>query len=316
MPELPEVEVVRRGLEPHVTGQRIATVDVIEPRSLRRHTPGPLHFAEALAGMQISAVARRGKFLWTTFEDCDDALLIHLGMSGQLRVTNPDVDSHHPADPSHHEGPASAPERHLRIRLTLNSGTRISFVDQRIFGGMQLSLLVPTADGAPAWPAPHAEQIPAAASHIARDLLDPHMDQQAIVAKIRGRTASIKSLLLAQNIVSGIGNIYADEALWEARVHASRPGNSLAPRSIHRILDSARTVMERALDVGGTSFDLLYVNVDGRTGYFARSLNAYGREGHPCRRCGTTMKRAQFSKRSATFCPTCQRTARSSTQRR
>lgn len=308
MPELPEVEVVRRGLAPYVEGAAVTGVEVFDPRALRRHVGGAEEFMTSLRESVFEQPARRGKFMWIPRADRGDALVVHLGMSGQLRVDH--ADGSRAADSAAYEGPAPDPHRHLRVRITLDSGASVGFVDQRLFGGLHLSPLVPTADGFPAWPAAANPRIPAAAQHIARDLLDPYFDQKAVVAAIRTRKAPIKSLLLAQDLVSGIGNIYADEALWEARVHYARPGSSLAARSVHRVLDAARDVMERALAVGGTSFDALYVNVDGRSGYFARSLNAYGREGMECRRCGTPMVRELFANRSSTRCPRCQRPGR------
>lgn len=311
MPELPEVEVVRRGLDPYVRGQRIREVEVFEPRSLRRHPPGAAHFRDALRGATILGVARRGKFMWLPRADAGEAIVIHLGMSGQLRVRavhGEELDAvGGEVDPRLHEGPASDPARHLRIRLELESGTRIDFVDQRIFGGMQLSALVATADGAPAWDGAGFFGIPQAITHIARDLLDPYLDQKAVVQRIRSRSAPIKNLLLAQDLVSGIGNIYADEALWEARVHYRRPGSSLSAKKVTHLLNAASEVMLRALAVGGTSFDDLYVNVDGRSGYFARSLHVYGKAGEPCPRCGTCLKREVLAGRGTHFCPVCQR---------
>ncbi|MDO5646057.1 MAG: bifunctional DNA-formamidopyrimidine glycosylase/DNA-(apurinic or apyrimidinic site) lyase [Dermabacter sp.] len=324
MPELPEVEVVRRGLAGHMLGARLTSVEVLDPRALKRHALGPDHFRDALLGRTVTEVARRGKFLWMNFADGGDALVVHLGMSGQLRVYGPERGEESdssgvfgaavPSAPgagarAAHEGPASDPLRHLRLRMRLADGTRLHFLDQRLFGGMHLAPLVDTPDALPAGMGSVAPLLPATASHIARDLLDPHLDRAAVSARIRRRHAPIKNLILAQDVVSGIGNIYADEALWAARVHYQSPGSDLSARRVSTLLDAASSVMQRALAVGGTSFDALYVNVDGRSGYFARSLSAYGQEGEPCERCGRPIKRAKFMNRSSYFCPRCQKRA-------
>jgi formamidopyrimidine-DNA glycosylase len=280
VPELPEVEVVRRGLEAHVLDRPVQSVDVLHPRPVRRHLPGPDDFADRLTGRTFTAVRRRGKYLWLPL-DSGDALLGHLGMSGQLLVQ--------PSD--------AAEERHLRVRFRLGSnGDRppldLRFVDQRMFGGLSLS-----AEGA---------ELPAELTHIARDPLDPEFDDDAFVRRVRRSTSGIKRILLNQAVVSGVGNIYADEALWLARVHGERRGDRLSRADVERVLGAARTVMTAALGQGGTSFDALYVNVNGESGYFDRSLEVYGREGQPCSRCGTPVRRVSFMNRSSFFCPTCQ----------
>jgi formamidopyrimidine-DNA glycosylase len=278
MPELPEVEVVRAGLERHVLGAVVTRVDVLHPRPVRRHAGGPEGFAAALAGRRIEAARRRGKYLWLPLDN-GDALLAHLGMSGQLLV----------------QPPAAPPERHLRVRLVLegaDEGRELRFVDQRMFGGLSLS-----SGGA---------ELPAEIAHIARDPLDPAFDDDAFVARVRRRTSGIKRLLLDQGLVSGVGNIYADEALWRARLHGERPGDRLTGPQVRRLLDHAREVMSDALGQGGTSFDALYVNVNGESGYFDRSLHAYGRQDEPCDRCGTPIRRVAFMNRSSYFCPRCQ----------
>jgi formamidopyrimidine-DNA glycosylase len=280
VPELPEVEVVRRGLEAHVLDRPVQSVEVLHPRPVRRHLPGPDDFADRLTGRTFTAVRRRGKYLWLPL-DSGDALLGHLGMSGQLLVQ--------PSD--------AAEERHLRVRFRLGSnGDRppldLRFVDQRMFGGLSLS-----AEGA---------ELPAELTHIARDPLDPEFDDDAFVRRVRRSTSGIKRILLNQAVVSGVGNIYADEALWLARVHGERRGDRLSRADVERVLGAARTVMTAALGQGGTSFDALYVNVNGESGYFDRSLEVYGREGQPCSRCGTPVRRVSFMNRSSFFCPTCQ----------
>ena len=301
MPELPEVEVVRRGLEPRTVGRTITALEVLEPRSLRRQAGGEDRLRAALVGSRLTAVVRRGKFLWWRLAEpggaeAGEALMAHLGMSGQLRMSTPGATAAPSVELS--EGPASDPMRHRRVSLHLDDGARLDFVDQRIFGGLWTSPLVEASNGA---------LLPEDASHIARDLLDPAADLSGIARALRSRRSAVKSLLLNQEIVSGIGNIYADEALWAARIRYDTPGTALGPRQAPALLRAARDVMERALAVGGTSFDALYVNVDGRSGYFARSLNAYGKEGEPCPRCGTAMRRVMHANRSSHFCPRCQR---------
>jgi formamidopyrimidine-DNA glycosylase len=274
VPELPEVEVVRAGLERHVLGATITRVDVLHPRPVRRDVRGPAGFGLALTGRRIEAARRRGKYLWLPLDN-GDALLGHLGMSGQLLVQ-----------------PQDAPdERHLRVRLVL-ADTELRFVDQRMFGGLSVS-----AGGA---------ELPPEIAHIARDPLDPEFDDDEFVRRVRRRTSGIKRQLLDQNLVSGVGNIYADEALWRSRLHGERPGERLTARQVHELLANARAVMSDALGQGGTSFDALYVNVNGESGYFDRSLHAYGQEGEPCERCGTPIRRVAFMNRSSYFCPVCQ----------
>ena len=278
MPELPEVEVVRRGLEAHVLGRTIASVEVLHPRPVRRHLPGAADFAARLLGHTFTAARRRGKYLWLPLDD-GDALLGHLGMSGQMLVQH-----------------AGAPdERHLRVRFDLGD-LELRFVDQRMFGGLSLS--------------PGGSELPPEIAHIARDPLDPEFDDDAFVRRVRRSESGIKRILLNQSVISGVGNIYADEALWLARVHGDRPGRMLSRAQALAVLDGARVVMTAALAEGGTSFDALYVNVNGESGYFDRSLRAYGQEGEPCARCGTPICRVTFMNRSSYFCPVCQRPPR------
>ena len=274
MPELPEVETVRDGLERHVVGRTIESVAVLHPRPVRRDHRGPAGFAAALTGRRVEAARRRGKYLWLPLDN-GDALLGHLGMSGQILV----------------QEPGRPDERHLRVRLGLGD-LELRFVDQRMFGGLAVS-----EGGA---------ELPPEIAHIARDPFDPQFDDDVFVGRVRRRTAGIKRLLLDQTLISGVGNIYADEALWHARVHGDRPGERLRPIDVRRVLAEARAVMGAALLRGGTSFDALYVNVNGESGYFDRSLHAYGREGEACDRCGTPIRRVEFMNRSSFFCPRCQ----------
>ncbi len=309
MPELPEVETVRDGLDRLVVGAVVRDVEVFRDYSVRRHEGGPAGFADQLRGRRLVAAARRGKYLWLPLAEpvgtgaAEDAtLLAHLGMSGQLLVRDPAVvgDWSHP---------------HLRVRLHLDgapSGARyLDFVDQRTFGHLSVTDLVPTPDGAPGGRGSELAAVPEPVAHIGRDLLDPAFDATAAVAAIRRRRTGIKRALLDQTLLSGVGNIYADEALWRARLHFARATDRLRPIEVRRVLDAATQVMTEALAQGGTSFDDLYVNVNGESGYFARGLAVYGREGEPCPRCGTPARRDVFTNRSSFTCPVCQPRPRS-----
>ncbi|MGV9879182.1 bifunctional DNA-formamidopyrimidine glycosylase/DNA-(apurinic or apyrimidinic site) lyase [Streptomyces sp. NPDC003006] len=283
MPELPEVEVVRRGLERWVSGRVVADVRVLHPRAVRRHLAGGEDFGARLKGHRIGLAQRRGKYLWLPLADSGQSILAHLGMSGQLLVQPHDA----------------ADEKHLRIRVRFDDvqSTELRFVDQRTFGG--LSLHDNTADG-----------LPDVIAHIARDPLDAAFDDDAFHLALRRRRTTIKRALLDQSLISGVGNIYADEALWRARLHYERPTATFTRPRTAELLGHVRDVMNEALAVGGTSFDSLYVNVNGESGYFERSLDAYGRENLPCRRCGTAIRRRPWMNRSSYFCPSCQRAPR------
>ena len=278
MPELPEVEVVRRGLQAHVAGKSISAVRVNHPRAVRRHEAGAGDLTARLLGARITGTGRRGKYLWLNLSGGDEALVVHLGMSGQMLL-----------------GPVPNTD-HLRIATLLDDGTALSFVDQRTFGGWQLADLV-TVDGS---------RVPAPVAHIARDPLDPMFDREAVVTVLRRKHSEVKRQLLDQTVVSGIGNIYADEALWRAKINGARLAEKLTRRQLGELLDAATEVMREALGQGGTSFDSLYVNVNGQSGYFDRSLNVYGREDRNCRRCGAVICREKFMNRSSYYCPRCQ----------
>ncbi len=283
MPELPEVEVVRSGLERLVAGRVVTGAEVLTRRSVRRHVAGPADFADRLTGRRLGAARRRGKYLWLPLEDTDDVLLAHLGMSGQLLV-RPSV---------------AAWEPHLRVRLVLEPGSvDLRFVDQRTFGGLALvPLATSAADGAP---------VPAPVVHIGVDPLEASFDDARVVERLRRRRTGIKRALLDQTLVSGVGNIYADEALWRARLHFARPTDTLRRAEVGRLLLAVREVFRDALREGGTSFDALYVDVNGSSGYFERSLAVYGRANRPCPRCGTPIRRDPFMNRSSFTCPRCQ----------
>lgn len=310
MPELPEVEVVRRGLARWVRGRTITGVDVLDSRSIRRHGLGTEDFIGNLEQATVMDVVRRGKFLWMPLA-MDSlgsvgstlpkvALMAHLGMSGQLLMQDPHVPD----------------EKHLKVRISLSPvegmPEQLRFVDQRIFGGLFVTSLVPTPDGGPGGlgetPLP---EIADEASHIARDPLDPYFSFEAFYRKVKSRKTGLKRALLDQSVISGIGNIYADEALWRARLHYARPTDTLRRSDAARLVQAVEDVMNAALAAGGTSFDSLYVNVNGDSGYFARSLNAYGRAGELCSRCEAAglhsiIKREQFMNRSSYTCPVCQ----------
>ena len=353
MPELPEVETVRDGLDRLVVGAIVRDVEVFREYSVRRHDGGPDSFRDQLTGRRLEAAVRRGKFLWLPLADPPPvagptpvadptpsdkvvetypaaALLAHLGMSGQLLVRGAAVSGEQGPGPSavldDEPGRATAADDwrhpHLRVRLHLTgapSGARyLDFVDQRTFGHLSVQDLVP--DGAvparravPAGYGSDLPVLPAPVAHIARDLLDPNLDQSDLVRRVRLRRSQVKRVLLDQTVVSGVGNIYADEALWRAQVHWARPTDKLRVADVRRVLDSAAEVMREALAQGGTSFDELYVNVNGQSGYFDRSLAVYGRENEECRRCGALVRRDAFMNRSSFSCPVCQRPPRTRT---
>ncbi|WP_049347450.1 bifunctional DNA-formamidopyrimidine glycosylase/DNA-(apurinic or apyrimidinic site) lyase [Rothia mucilaginosa] len=351
MPELPEVETVRAGIADHSLGRPVGAVRVVDARSLRRHLPGPAHFEAALTGRALRGAYRRGKYLWLTLSEADgtladEALVVHLGMSGQLLVRDePDGVSG-----SDSEARAAFDEqpRHLRVALELgpagatstagatgsmvsanraSTGQRLLFVDQRIFGGMFLSPLVPDVPATvatnevapgevPLDEVPERFLVPEAVKHIARDPLDEFFDPAAVRRKFLRTSSGIKKVLLDQSVISGVGNIYADEALWRARLHYAKPARTLSAAQTRELLEAVTQVLRESLAAGGTSFDALYVNVLGESGYFERSLNAYGRAGEPCHRCAeagrtTLMVREPFQNRSSYRCPHCQRAPRS-----
>jgi formamidopyrimidine-DNA glycosylase len=290
--------VVRRGVADHALGRTVASVEVLHPRAVRRQPGGAAELADRLIGRTLVAARRRGKFLWVDLlgpdGDPDGAVLVHLGMSGQLLVQ-----------------PAERPdETHLRVRVRFDDGrSELRFVDQRTFGGLTAVDTVDVSDGG------GPELLPTPVAHIGRDPLDPRFDLEAAVGAYRRRRTELKRALLDQTVVSGIGNIYADEALWRAQLHSLRPTARLTRPEGRRVLTAALEVMGEALAAGGTSFDALYVDVHGESGYFERSLAVYGREDEPCLRCGTAIVRSSFTNRSSYWCPTCQKVPRKSRTR-
>jgi formamidopyrimidine-DNA glycosylase len=294
VPELPEVETVRDGLQRWLSGRTVESVEVRHPRAVRRHAGGGADLVARLTGATVEGAARRGKYLWLPLADAsgsrEECLVGHLGMSGQLLVRPPDAPE----------------EKHLHVRLRFtDGGPELRFVDQRTFGGVLLDRLVPTADRPD-------ELVPSLVAHIARDPMDPHFDELLFATRLRRKDTELKRALLDQTLVSGIGNIYADESLWRARLHGARRTAGLTKAAVFALLAEVRAVLADAVRAGGTSFDALYVNVNGESGYFDRALAVYGREGRPCPRCGTAVRRIAFMNRSSFFCPSCQRPPRGS----
>ena len=337
MPELPEVETVRAGIADHSLSRPVRAVRVVDARSLRRHLPGPADFEAALTGRVLRGAYRRGKYLWLTLSEpdgtlADEALVVHLGMSGQLLVRDEPGEGSESDSASEAEARAAfdAEPRHLRVALELGpvgttgstsgAGQRLLFVDQRIFGGMFLSPLVPDIPAAAGkvslGEVPERFLVPEAVKHIARDPLDEFFDPAAVRRKFLRTSSGIKKVLLDQSVISGVGNIYADEALWRARLHYAKPARTLSAAQTRDLLAAVTDVLRESLAAGGTSFDALYVNVLGESGYFERSLNAYGRAGEPCHRCAeagrtSLIVREPFQNRSSYRCPHCQRAPRS-----
>ena len=353
MPELPEVETVRAGIADHSLGRPVQAVRVVDARSLRRHLPGPAHFEAALTGRTLRGAYRRGKYLWLTLSEsdgtlADEALVVHLGMSGQLLVRDEPGDDSGSDSGNDSEARAAFDEqpRHLRVALELgtagatggaastnlastgrtSAGQRLLFVDQRIFGGMFLSPLVPDVPAAVAGEVASDESavpehflvaehflVPQAVKHIARDPLDEFFDPAAVRRKFLRTSSGIKKVLLDQSVISGVGNIYADEALWRVRLHYAKPARALSAAQTRELLEAVTQVLRESLAAGGTSFDALYVNVLGESGYFERSLNAYGELCHRCAEAGRTslIVREPFQNRSSYRCPHCQRAPRS-----
>lgn len=296
MPELPEVETVRSGLAAHLVGAIVQGITVLDARSLKRNPAGPDGFISELTGAKISAVARRGKFLWFPISE-SRALVGHLGMSGQILVRSRDF--------------SPDPQTRVVIKVEGANGDEleIRFVDQRLFGGLMIDSLTEIDSGEAGY-SPEAKignLIPESVAHISRDLLDPLFDIDAVVEKMVKKNSGIKRVLLDQAVLSGIGNIYADETLWLAKTHFDQPALSLSRKKIREIILIATEVLNQAVAQGGTSFDEQYKNVNGESGYFSQSLNAYGQTGEQCPRCQNLITRVAWANRGSHFCPKCQK---------
>ena len=315
MPELPEVETVRAGLAPALTNSLVESIKIYEPRSLKRHLAGPQDFVQTLIGARILAVVRRGKFLWMPLALAGDtnpaeaslALVGHLGMSGQMLLREAGAE----------------PDKLNRVTMTVSSNSKpleFRFIDQRIFGSLAIDRLINTADSGPGGfqaefgpaesPAERPwwlNRIPETAAHISRDALDSQFDLKAFIARLSRKQTGIKRAILDQQLVSGVGNIYADEALWATKLHYDQTAASLSTAKVKELFANVVEILSAAVAQGGTSFDEQYKNVNGESGYFAISLNAYGQTGQPCKRCGTHIKRDQWANRGSHFCPRCQK---------
>lgn len=281
MPELPEVETVRRRLGAHIEGHLITSVEGEGGRLVRNNPQGIADLHVHLPGAEISRVERRGKFMWLCLRERDLALVIHLGMSGQVRVAKTS------------RGQLA---RHEHLRLIFDDGRRVSFVDPRTFGHVTLSGLITDANG---------RLIPELARKIAPDPFED-ISLDPTIQKIRRSRRPIKTVLLDQAVISGIGNIYADEALFLSGIHGTRGGDSLEEDTLKEIVENARVVMGRALAMKGTSFDSAYVTADGEPGEYGRALRVYRRSGRACPECGDRIQRMVIHQRSHFFCPTCQ----------
>ena len=276
MPELPEVETVRRGLDHLITGYRITEAHNLHPRALKPESIAPL---DSLIGAKITGTNRRGKFLWLTLNR-PYVLVAHLGMSGQFLIHQKDRPK----------------ATHIRAQFQLKKPLRsldLVFNDQRTFGWLSVEETT--------------NNVPTSAQHIAPDPFDPLFNKQSTINNYLKRNIKIKTALLNQEIMSGVGNIYADETLWRAKIHPETLTSELTSKKVASIIDFATEVMQEAINQGGTSFDDLYINVNGESGFFEQSLASYGQEDEPCPRCGTPIKRITFGARSSHFCPRCQK---------
>ena len=310
MPELPEVETVRAGLAPALTNGKVLSIEILDERSLKRHQAGPADFVKTLTGSKILAIVRRGKFLWMPLElpggaangSKPIALVGHLGMSGQMLLRKP-------SDPE---------DKLTRVVVTVETSrgkqVEFRFIDQRIFGSLAIDELVETEDGKPGGLSQTSaagkwwqNMIPSTAAHIARDPLDPDFDADQVRAKFAKKRSGIKRVLLDQQVLSGVGNIYADEALWASKLHYDQPAESLSRATFDGLIAEVKRILAAAVAEGGTSFDEQYKNVNGESGYFEVSLNAYGMTDRPCNRCGRAIKRDSWMNRGSHFCPSCQK---------
>lgn len=302
MPELPEVETVRSGLAKSIVGATVTGITIHDSRSLKRHLSGPADFKKKLLGTRVLDVVRRGKFLWLPLDNENLALVGHLGMSGQMLIRTPDF----PAD--------NLNRVTIEFQTKKGKALELRFVDQRIFGSLAIEDLISTRDGGPGGfsagmnsSKPWQNLIPVSAAHIARDPLDDGFDQVGVIHKMRTKKSGIKRVLLDQKVVSGIGNIYADESLWHAKLHFDRPADEISKAKLTELMEISKKVLEAAVKQGGTSFDEQYKNVNGESGYFSQQLFAYGQTDRPCQRCQTPIRRQAWANRGSHFCPKCQR---------
>jgi formamidopyrimidine-DNA glycosylase len=304
VPELPEVETVRAGLAEVVTGAKVTKVVIHDHRSLKRHPASVGDFVETLTGRTLQAAVRRGKFLWLPLNKQKNeeqlALIGHLGMSGQILLRTPGFEADN--------------LNRITIYLKAADGQKyeLRFVDQRIFGSLAIDVMDETPDGLPggfsagetgSW----LNMIPNQVAHIARDPLDVSFSEETVLKLFKKKQSGIKRVLLDQGVLSGIGNIYADESLWLAKIHYDQSAASISKAKAKELLEHVRMVLANAVEAGGTSFDEQYKNINGESGYFSISLNAYGLTGLPCKRCGRPIKRDNWMNRGSHFCPYCQR---------
>jgi formamidopyrimidine-DNA glycosylase len=281
MPELPEAETVRKGLALTVLNSAIEEIEVFDQRCLKKHPGGAEDFLSIIRGRSFKAAVRRGKFIWLPLDIEGFAMVMHLGMSGQALIRTKDF----------------APENQVRLHMNLDNGLQFRFSDQRLFGSLMIDQLQPV-EGHSAGFSPESDnqhEIPSSVAHIARDPLDQEFNLEGVKKKITNRSAGIKHVLLDQQLVSGIGNIYADESLWRARL------------KLTELFGHVREVLAEACEQGGTSFDQQYKNINGQSGYFSQNLNSYGQTGKPCNRCGKPISRQSWENRGSHFCPVCQR---------
>ena len=293
MPELPEAETVRRGLALTVLNSKINSIEVSDARCLKKHPGGEQDFRNIMIGRSFQAAVRRGKFIWLPLDIDGFAMVMHLGMSGQALIRTQDYE----------------PESQVRLHMNLDNGLQFRFSDQRLFGSLMVDQLQPTEGNSAGFSPESAVQklIPSSAAHIARDPLDKEFDLDLVKRKMKNRTAGIKHVILDQQLVSGIGNIYADESLWRARLHYNQPANSISSKKLNELFSHVQEVLQEAVEQGGTSFDQQYKNINGQSGYFSQNLNAYGQAGKPCNRCGRLIIRKSWENRGSHFCPSCQR---------
>ena len=276
MPELPEVELTRRHLDEAMRGRRLDRVELTHPRTARHNAGGPIEVVERLVGRTVLEVGRKGKFINAPLDDAQ-TLVAHLGMSGRFAIG----------------APADEVPPHTHFRAGLDDGVEVRFIDPRTFG----FVAVVSPD----------EIVDSGLSRIGPDAWETAPSADALAGALKGRTAPIKALLLDQVIVSGLGNIYADEAPHLAGINPMLPGGDLTVDDIERLLVAVAAVLGAAIENGGTSLeDMAYLLPDGRAGDNLERLRVYGRTGMPCPECGAPVERVVIRARSSHFCPVCQ----------